>query len=206
MGQEELRHRPQRLSRVTGQPGPRTRPTVGTCVRPGFSRVLTALTVGAASCLLPLAAPLTADGATKTTKAPKATTTSPEPTAKTFCEGWARVRAVRSTGLTGIAVLRLQAERYRALVELAPKDLRAQVKVMADYFTTTLAMADKPLNNAKQSAALEALIPKIGDALTAVTRHAVKTCPRSLVLPTTTSSPDVASPTAAPTTTKKNKR
>ena len=57
---------------------------------------------------------------------------------------------------------------------------------MADYFTTTLAMADKPLNNAKQTAALEALIPKIGDAPTAVTRHAVKTCPRSVVLPTTT--------------------
>ena len=166
--------------------------------------MLTALTVGAASCLLPLAAPLTADGAKKTTKAPKATTTT-EPAAKTFCEGWAQVRAVRSTGLTGIAVLRLQAERYRALVELAPKDLRPQVKVMADYFTTTLAMADKPLNNAKQSAALEALIPKIGDALTAVTRHAVRTCPRSVVLPTTTFSPDVVSSTAAPTTTEKKK-
>ncbi len=113
---------------------------------------------------------------------------------------------MRSTGLTGIAVLRLQAERYRALVDLAPKDLRPQVKVMADYFSTTLAMADKPLNNAKQSAALEALIPKIGDALTAVTRHAVKTCPRSVVLPTTTFSAAVVTSTAAPTTTEKKKR
>jgi hypothetical protein len=74
--------------------------------------------------------------------------------------------------------------------------------VMADYFTTTLAMADKPLNNAKQSAALEALIPKIGDALTAVTRHAVRTCPRSLVrAPTTTSaSPSTTSTTAVAST------
>ena len=205
MGEEELRHRPRRLSAVSGEPGPHARTIVGACLRPGFFRVLTALTVGAAICLSPLAAPLTADGATRTTKAPKATTTA-EPPAKSFCEGWSRVRAVRSTGLTGTAVLRLQAERYRALVDLAPKDLRTQFKVMADYFTTTLAMADKPLNNAKQSAALEALIPKIGDALTAVTRHAVRTCPRSVVLPTITSSPDVASTTAAPTTTEKRKR
>jgi hypothetical protein len=202
VGQEELRHRPRRLSAVTAEPGSPARTVVGASLRPGFFRVVTVLVIAAASTLVVLAAPLTADGATKTTKAPKATTTT-EPAARTFCEGWSRVRAVRSTGLTGIAVLRVQAERYRALVDLAPKDLRPQVKVMAEYFTTTLAMADKPLNNAKQSAALEALIPKIGDALTAVTRHAVKTCPRSVVLPTTTISPDGAPTTAAPTTTGK---
>ena len=125
------------------------------------------------------------------------TSTSTEPPAKTFCDGWAQVRAVRSTGLSGIAVLRLQAERYRALVGLSPKDLQPEVKVMADYFATTLAMADKPLNNAKQSVALEALIPKIGDALTAVTRHAVRTCPRSLLrAPTTTTTTTTTTKTA----------
>ena len=68
---------------------------------------------------------------------------------------------------------------------------------MADYFATTLAMADKPLNNAKQSVALEALIPKIGDALTAVTRHAVRTCPRSLLrAPTTTTTTTTTTKTA----------
>ncbi len=182
-------------------------------MRPGFLRVAICIvgvtvTVSGIGSAVPVAVAATkpkVDAATKPKVAKPATKTT-EPAAKTFCEGWAKVRAVRSTGLTGIAVLRLQAERYRALVELAPKDLRPQVKVMADYFTTTLAMADQPLNNAKQSAALEALIPKIGDALTAVTRHAVRTCPRSVVLPTTTSSPDVASSTAAPTTREKKKR
>ena len=197
MGQEELRHRPRRLRKAVDKPELRTRPIVGTCPRPGFLRVVTVLMLAGASGLLGIGGPRSAAGVAKTTKTTKPTratttnratraTTTTEPPARTFCEGWSQVRAVRSTGLTGIAVLRLQAERYRALVELAPKDLRPQVKVMADYFTTTLAMADKPLNNAKQSAALEALIPKIGDALTAVTRHAVKTCPRSVVLPTTT--------------------
>ena len=200
MGQEELRHRPRRLSKAVDTPELRTRPIFGTCPRPGFLRVLTVLMLVGASGQIGIGGPRSAAGVTKTTKTTKTTkptratttnratrvTTTTEPPARTFCEGWSQVRAVRSTGLTGIAVLRLQAERYRALVELAPKDLRPQVKVMADYFTTTLAMADKPLNNAKQTAALEALIPKIGDALTAVTRHAVKTCPRSVVLPTTT--------------------
>ncbi len=201
MGQEELRHQPRRLSRVSAELESHACPISGTCVRPGFFGVRMVLFAGACS-LLGLGAPLSAAGATKTTKA----TATTEPAAKTFCEGWSQVRAVRSTGLTGIAVLRLQAERYRALVDLAPKDLRPQVKVMADYFTTTLAMADKPLNNAKQSAALEALIPKIGDALTAVTRHAVRTCPRSVVLPKTSIALDNASSTAAPTTTEKKKR
>ena len=197
MGQEELRHRPRRLSKAVDTPELRTRPIFGTCPRPGFLRVLTVLMLVGASGQIGIGGPRSAAGVTKTTKTTKPTratttnratrvTTTTEPPARTFCEGWSQVRAVRSTGLTGIAVLRLQAERYRALVELAPKDLRPQVKVMADYFTTTLAMADKPHNNAKQTAALEALIPKIGDALTAVTRHAVKTCPRSVVLPTTT--------------------
>lgn len=177
MGKEELRHQPRRIA-----------------VRAGWCAVLA---VVGASVATPIGA------ATKKAKVP-VTATSTEPAAKTFCEGWAQVRAVRSTGLTGTAVLRLQAERYRVLVGLAPKDLQPQVKVMADYFTTTLAMADKPLNNAKQSAALEALIPKIGDALTAVTRHAVRTCPRSLVrTPTTTIDPSRSTTSVPPAVTKK---
>ncbi len=181
--------------------------------RPGRLRVVALLALAGVSSLAGPGAPRTASGATKTPKTatktpktPKVATITTEPPATTFCEGWSQVRAVRSTGLTGIAVLRLQAERYRALIELAPKDLRPQVKVMADYFTTTLAMADKPLNNAKQSAALEALIPKIGDALTAVTRHAVRTCPRSLVLSTTTIALDRPTTTARSATTEKMKR
>lgn len=182
--------------------------------RLGLLRVVALLALTGASSLAGPGAPRTASGATKTpktatktpTKTPNAAANTTEPPATTFCEGWSQVRAVRSTGLTGIAVLRLQAERYRALIELAPKDLRPQVKVMADYFTTTLAMADKPLNNAKQSAALEALIPKIGDALTAVTRHAVRTCPRSLVLSTTTIALDRPTTTARSATTEKKKR
>ena len=208
MGQEELRHRPRRLSRAVGEPELRTRPIFGTCLRPGFLRVLIVLMLAGASGLLGLDGPFSAAGATKTTKptrAPKAATTT-EPPARTFCEGWSQVRAVRSTGLTGIAVLRLQAERYRALVELAPKDLRPEVKVMADYFTTTVAIADKPLNNAKQTAALEALIPKIGDAITAVTRHAVRTCPRSVVMPVTTIALEGPSTKAASTTTENKQR
>lgn len=128
--------------------------------------------------------------------------TTTEPPAATFCDGWAQVRSVRTSGRTGVAALRLQAERYRALIGVSPKDIRPQVTVMADYFTTTLAIADKPLNNDKLTAALEALIPKIGDALTAVTRHAVRTCPRSLLQPTTTAGPTSTS-SAPPTTAKK---
>lgn len=169
-------------------------------------RALTVLMLAGASSLVGFGAPLTAAGATKTPKGARVVTTTSESAARTFCEGWSQVRAVRSSGLTGIAVLRLQAERYRLLIGLAPKDLRPQVKVMADYFTTTLAMADKPLNNAKQSAALEALIPKIGDALTAVTRHAVRTCPRSLVLPSTTTAAGTPATTPGSRTTEKKKQ
>lgn len=188
---------------MSGEPESQARAFHGVRPRPGFFRVLALITLGAFLSSAGLGTALPATGATKK---PKATTTTTEPAAKTFCEGWAQVRAVRSTGLTGIAVLRLQAERYRALVGLAPKDLRPQVAVMADYFTTTLAMADKPLNNAAQSAALEALIPKIGDALTAVTRHAVKTCPRSLLLSTTTIALETPTTAAASPTTVKKKR
>lgn len=122
---------------------------------------------------------------------------------KSFCEAWANVRNVRTSGLTGISALRLQSERYQVLVALSPAPVKADVAVMADYFATTLALADKPLNNAKLALRLEALIPKIGDALTAVTRHAVRTCPRSLVLPpsSTTSTPSLRSTTT--TTTKR---
>ncbi len=120
------------------------------------------------------------------------TTAAPDDvTPKTFCDGWASVRNVRSSGLTGIRALRVQAERYQALIGLSPASVKADVVVMAEYFSTTLAMADKPLNNAKQAAKLEALIPKIGDALTAVTRHAVRTCPRSVVLPASTTSTSI---------------
>lgn len=191
---------------MSGEPESHALPIYGTSMRPGFFRAMTVLTLAGASSLVGFNAPLSAAGAKKTPKPARAATTTTEPAARTFCEGWSQVRAVRSSGLTGIAVLRLQAERYRALIGLAPKDLRPQVKVMADYFTTTLAMADKPLNNAKQSAALEALIPKIGDALTAVTRHAVRTCPRSLVLPTTTIPPGTPATTPGSTTTEKKKQ
>ena len=105
---------------------------------------------------------------------------------KTFCDAWAAVRDVRNTGLTGAASLRLQAERYKRLVPLAPADIRPSAAIMAEYFAATLALADAPLANAKQATRLEAVIPKIGDALVTVTRHAVRTCPRSLVLATTT--------------------
>ena len=198
MGQEKLRNRPQRLSWVSAKPESHARPNAGTCLPLGFFRVLALFMLGIVGTFALFGAALPVAAATKKLKA---ATTTTEPAAKTFCEGWSQVRAVRSTGLTGIAVLRLQAERYRALVELAPKDLRPQVKVMADYFMATLAIADKPLNNAKQSAALEALIPKIGDALTAVTRHAVRSCPRSLVLSTTTIAPGTPITTVTTTTT-----
>lgn len=105
---------------------------------------------------------------------------------KNFCAAWAAVRDVRNTGLTGAASLRLQAQRYQRLVPLAPPDIRPSAAVMAEYFAATLAMADSPLANTKQAKRLEAVIPKIGDALVTVTRHAVRTCPRSLVLATTT--------------------
>lgn len=123
------------------------------------------------------------------------TTTSPAPAPKTFCDGWASVREVRNTGLTGITAMRMQSERYAVLVTLAPKEIRPEVEVMADYFATTLGIADKPINNQKQTDHLEVLIPKIGDALTAVTRYAVRTCPRSLVLSTTTTSTVVSGST-----------
>ena len=124
----------------------------------------------------------------KPTKPPKPTTSAPaaDVAPKTFCEAWASVRDVRASGLTGVAVIRLQAARYKVLVELSPKDVRPATEVMAEYFAATLALADKPLSNEKQAARLEAVIPKIGDALTTVTRHAVRTCPRSLIRPATT--------------------
>ena len=114
------------------------------------------------------------------------TTVSAVDRPKTFCAAWAAVRDVRNTGLTGAASLRLQAQRYQRLVPLAPPDIRPSAAVMAEYFAATLAMADSPLANTKQAKRLEAVIPKIGDALVTVTRHAVRTCPRSLVLATTT--------------------
>ncbi len=119
------------------------------------------------------------------TPAPSSTVAPP----KTFCDAWASVRDVRASGLTGAAAIRLQAERYQRLVPLAPSEIRPAAAIMAEYFAATLAMADKPLSNAKQAARLEAIIPKIGDALTTVTRHAVRTCPRSLIRPTTTTTP-----------------
>ncbi len=132
-------------------------------------------------------------------KRPSPTTTVVDEAApKSFCEAWANVRNVRTSGLTGISALRLQSERYQVLVGLSPSSVKPDVAVMADYFATTLALADKPLNNAKLAARLEALIPKIGDALTAVTRHAVRTCPRSLVLP-----PSTTTTTTTTTTTKR---
>ena len=126
--------------------------------------------------------------ATKKTRPVGATTSTLAPP-KTFCDAWASVRDVRASGLTGVAAIRLQSERYQRLVPLAPAEIRPAAAIMAEYFAATLAMADKPLSNAKQAARLEKVIPKIGDALTTVTRHAVRTCPRSLIRPTTTVAP-----------------
>lgn len=151
----------------------------------------TTLFLSAALALVLVATPALAGkkSATKsrtTTSRRSTTTLAPADRPKTFCEAWAAVRDVRNSGLTGAASIRLQSERYNRLVPLAPAEIRPSAAIMAEYFAATLAMADKPLSNAKETARLEALIPKIGDALTTVTRHAVRTCPRSVVLATTT--------------------
>lgn len=186
MGKEKLRHRPRVNSR-------RPPPQLGR----------TALFLSAALVFLIVRTPASAakKPATKSgktsTRGPS-TTLAPADQPKTFCEAWAAVRDVRNSGLTGAASIRLQSERYHRLVPLAPAEIRPSAAIMAEYFAATLAMADKPLSNAKETARLEAVIPKIGDALTTVTRHAVRTCPRSLVLATTTI---VEVPPDAPTTT-----
>ncbi len=186
MGKEKLRHHP----RVDGR-----RP------RPLLRR--TALFLSAALALLVLPTPASA-AKKPATKSRKTSTRGPSTTValadrpKTFCEAWAAVRDVRNSGLTGAASIRLQSERYLRLVPLAPAEIRPSAAIMAEYFAATLAMADKPLSNAKETARLEAVIPKIGDALTTVTRHAVRTCPRSVVLATTTI---VELPTDVPTIT-----
>ena len=174
MGQEELQHHP----RVNGLH------CMGQLRR-------TTLFLSAALALVLVATPALAGkkSATKsrtTTSRRSTTTLAPADRPKTFCEAWAAVRDVRNSGLTGAASIRLQSERYNRLVPLAPAEIRPSAAIMAEYFAATLAMADKPLSNAKETARLEALIPKIGDALTTVTRHAVRTCPRSVVLATTT--------------------
>jgi hypothetical protein len=180
MGEKELRHQPRRVAAF-------------------LAATLVLVVVGSE--------PSVAASKKKRPTTSASTTVPDEATPKTFCDGWASVRNVRTSGLTGISALRLQAERYQVLVGLSPSTIKADVVLMAEYFSTTLAMADKPLSNAKQAAKLEALIPKIGDALTAVTRHAVRTCPRSLVLPPSTTAPPVPSvstsvPAAPPTTRK----
>jgi hypothetical protein len=181
MGEEELRHQPRRIAAF-------------------LAATLAMVAIGYEPSVA-ASKPKRAANAASTTVAPD------EATPKTFCDGWANVRNVRASGLTGISALRLQAERYQVLVGLSPSSIKADVVVMSEYFSTTLAMADKPLNNTKQAAKLETLIPKIGDALTAVTRHAVRTCPRSVVLPPSTTAPPIPVgstpvPTASPSTSK----
>ena len=150
----------------------------------------TALLLSAALALVLVAAPTLAAkksaSKSRTTARKPTTTLAAADRPKTFCEAWAAVRDVRNSGLTGAASIRLQSERYNRLVPLTPAEIRPSAAIMAEYFAATLAMADKPLSNAKETARLEAVIPKIGDALTIVTRHAVRTCPRSVILATTT--------------------
>jgi hypothetical protein len=121
--------------------------------------------------------------------------------ATSFCDAWAAVRDIRSSGLTGIRAIRLQADRYKILVAVSPPDVKPQAQIMADYFATTLEIADKPVGSEKAAARLEKLIPSIGDAIAAVTRQAVRTCPRSLVVPSTIGAGDTTSATATTTTT-----